>query len=515
MEAVLETGMTFVSSLTMRDMLALAVSTTLLVPITWMIYNLYFHPLARFPGPFWHRATRLAYVIKMNKGTLAFDVLPMHKKYGPVVRIAPNELSFQTPQAWKDIYGHRTGTAAGAEEMDKYHTFYRTKGEVLSISSGGREYHGILRRQLAYGFSDRAMREQEPIIGSYIDLLIKRLHENCVDPNVKDPKTGNPAEKMLNMVSWYNWTTFDVIGDLVFGESFGSLENGNYDPWVAAINDSIKFLGVINGVKHMGLESLFIWVVKKLNTGRREHTDRLVKKLQKRINLGVERLDLIEGLLQKKDEWNLSIHHLEANGSSILIAGSETTATMLSGVTYMLLTHPEALRKVTKEVRTTFKSSEEITLTSVSSLTYMLACLNESLRAYPPVPFGMPRQVPKGGATIAGEYVPEDTVVAIWHWAAYHNDQLWTDPFGYHPERYLHDPRFANDAFAIHNPFSHGPRNCIGRHLAYAEMRLVLARLLFDFEMRLADPDLDWLNHKSYVLWSKPALNVYLTPREF
>jgi cytochrome P450 len=81
---------------------------------------------------------------------------------------------------------------------------------------------------------------------------------------------------------------------------------------------------------------------------------------------------------------------------------------MLSGVTYMLLTHPEALAKVTEEVRTTFKSSEEITLTSVSSLTYMLACLNESLRAYPPVPFGMPRQVPKGGATISGEFVPED-----------------------------------------------------------------------------------------------------------
>lgn len=81
---------------------------------------------------------------------------------------------------------------------------------------------------------------------------------------------------------------------------------------------------------------------------------------------------------------------------------------MLSGVTYLLLSHPDALRKVTEEVRTKFRSEEDITLTSVSCLTYMLACLNESLRAYPPVPFGMPRQVPKGGATIAGEYVPED-----------------------------------------------------------------------------------------------------------
>ena len=101
------------------------------------------------------------------------------------------------------------------------------------------------------------------------------------------------------------------------------------------------------------------------------------------------------------------MHHLQANSSSVLIAGSETTATMLSGVTYMLLKNPEALKKVTDEVRTTFTSASEITLTSVNVLTYMLACLNESLRSYPPVPFGMPRQVPPGGAHILGRYIPE------------------------------------------------------------------------------------------------------------
>ncbi len=61
-----------------------------------------------------------------------------------------------------------------------------------------------------------------------------------------------------------------------------------------------------------------------------------------------------------------------------------------------------------KEVRLSFKSEDEITLTSVGNLTYMLNCLKESLRMYPPVPFGLPRQVPKGGAKIAGHLVPED-----------------------------------------------------------------------------------------------------------
>lgn len=100
------------------------------------------------------------------------------------------------------------------------------------------------------------------------------------------------------------------------------------------------------------------------------------------------------------------------NASLLIIAGSETTATLLSGVTYLLTTNPEALRKLTEEVRSAFQTEQEIDFTSVSSLQYMLACLDEALRIYPPAPLGLPRQTPKGGATIAGHYVPEDVSIS-------------------------------------------------------------------------------------------------------
>ena len=92
----------------------------------------------------------------------------------------------------------------------------------------------------------------------------------------------------------------------------------------------------------------------------------------------------------------------------MIVAGSETTATLLSGATYLLLKHPEVLKKLTEEVRSTFKSEEEITLLSVNNLEYMLACLNETMRVYPPVPIGMPRVSPKGGAKVAGNFIPEN-----------------------------------------------------------------------------------------------------------
>lgn len=111
--------------------------------------------------------------------------------------------------------------------------------------------------------------------------------------------------------------------------------------------------------------------------------------------------------LTRDDRQGLSVPELASNANSIIIAGSETTATLLSGATYLLTTHPAVLKRVADEVRSTFKSEEEITLLSVQKLPYMLACLNESLRKYPPVAVGLPRKAPSGGTFVAGNLIPE------------------------------------------------------------------------------------------------------------
>lgn len=152
------------------------------------------------------RATRAGWCYKSITGTLPFDMLDLHKKYGQVVRIAPDELSFANPQAWNDIMGHRRQGGGGA--MDKYMPFIKVIDEKpTDIINANRDEHAMLRRALAHGFSDRSMRAQEPIIMKYVDLLIQRLQERC--------KGGNA----VNIAAWYNYTTFDVIGDLAFGEA--------------------------------------------------------------------------------------------------------------------------------------------------------------------------------------------------------------------------------------------------------------------------------------------------------
>jgi cytochrome P450 len=90
----------------------------------------------------------------------------------------------------------------------------------------------------------------------------------------------------------------------------------------------------------------------------------------------------------------------------LIVGGSETTATVLSGVTYLLATHKEILHKLREEVKSRFTSEMEIDLLSVQSLDYMMAVLKEAMRLYPAVPSAIPRLTPPQGATIRGEYVP-------------------------------------------------------------------------------------------------------------
>ncbi|KAK6193011.1 hypothetical protein LQW54_012895 [Pestalotiopsis sp. IQ-011] len=472
---------------------------------TAIFYNLYLHPLRRFPGPITGRASGIPWAFRHAKGVQAFHTQRLHDIYGPVVRVGPNHLSFTDVRAWKDIYGHRVGAEISLQEMPKARPFYNVIRDIpTSIVTADREEHQLFRRALSHGFSDSSMREQEPLIQHYVDLLIRRIHENC-----------ESGLKTLNLEAWYNWTTFDVVGDLVFGQSFGCLEHVDYHPWVSFIFKSVRFGSVAVALSYIGLGEL-VQVMFKINsfTAISKMRDLISGFLHHRLEATEDRNDLFEGIVKKREEWNLSFEKLSSNAFILVLAGSETTATTLSGATYLLLSHPDVLQKLTNEVRGGFKIVDEININSVNKLSYMLAVLNESLRLYPPVTSSLAREVPGKGADIAGHYVPGGTYVEVPHWSMNHSKENWSDPWTFDPERFSSESKeaSANNLEAL-QPFAVGPRNCIGRNLAYAEMRLILARIIYDFDLKLADDGQDWIKRqKAFPLWDRPPLNVYLTP---
>ncbi|PSR85583.1 cytochrome P450 ClCP1 [Coniella lustricola] len=224
------------------------------------------------------------------------------------------------------------------------------------------------------------------------------------------------------------------------------------------------------------------------------------------------RRDVFPRKQKSSSAWQTQFWDIRANTINSIIAGSETTATILTGAIFLLMKNPACLERLKKEVRSTFTSEDEITFSAVEHLDYMLACLKEALRFYPPVAGELPRVVPKGGAHIAGGFVPEGTVVSISQYAINHVERNFSEPSVFNPDRFLEPQKYPNDMLDALQPFSAGPRNCIGKNLAYAEMRTIMARLIYNFDMELVDPTEDWMDQNVFFLWTKPPLNVYLTP---
>ena len=148
------------------------------------VYNVYFHPLARFPGPKARAISEWPYFRAMIDGTDPQRILGMHNKYGPVVRVSPNELAFVRPGAFRDIYGYKKG---GKPELSKDKKYFSGMGEPSLVKSPDPTYHAHLRRLLAPGFSDAALRKQEAVIQEYLTIFMSKLEgesqngDGCVD----------------------------------------------------------------------------------------------------------------------------------------------------------------------------------------------------------------------------------------------------------------------------------------------------------------------------------------------
>lgn len=140
-----------------------------------------------------------------------------------------------------------------------------------------------------------------------------------------------------------------------------------------------------------------------LSAKYQSHNKMTEEKCLKRKESKLDRADFISNLV--KPENNVSDIELFGNSSILIIAGSETTATMLSATIFFLCKYPEVMAKLIAEVRSRFQSQSEITFQNVNKLQYLLACVNESLRLFPPSPNGLPRKVPQGGDFIDGKWV--------------------------------------------------------------------------------------------------------------
>ncbi|OOQ88883.1 cytochrome P450 monooxygenase [Penicillium brasilianum] len=492
------------SSFIHEHYISVTLTSTLLVLLSQVYYEVFINPLGKYPGPKFAAASRIPQLYHTFKGDLLQWVTGLHVTYGDVVRVAPDELSYATGEAWKGIYGH---AAAGKKVTEKDTRFYGPSfnGAPDIIRAKGPD-HSRFRRNFSHAFSDRSLREQQSLICGYVDMLVDNLNRTIKE---------NPKAK-VNMVHMFNLTTFDIMGDLTFGDSLDLLLGTGNMNWVAAVFISMK----TNALRRLArywpwTASIAQWFIpQELRQQSVAHYQASQGRVDKRVDgdYALQKPDIWGIVMNQKQELRLSRTEMYANSQVFMVAGTETTATALSGLLYQLLMNPEKMEIIVKEVRETFEKDSDIEMRALEHMKYLNACIEEGLRIYPPVPVGLPRIAPDDGLLVCGEHIPGKTALSVNQWATYHSPKNFKRPDDFIPERWISDD-FATDNKAAFQPFSFGPRNCLGKNLAYHELRVILAKVLYNFEFSLLPESIGWEKQKTFFLWEKNDLMVQLKAR--
>lgn len=436
--------------------------------VFWCIYILYhiilnfyrafFGPLSKFPGPKLRAFTVLPEIISSVTGKDNTQRPALHRKYGPVVRVGPSMLSFAGgDKIWKDIYGFNASKEGGIRKESVFYGQAFLFSEVRALITAQGATHARQRKILSHAFSDRALKDHQPMLLRWAERLKDKLAERA---------DGNDQ---VDLLKYYNYAAFDIMGDLTFNESFHMLEDSEYTPWVKTIFGSVRAATFM-----LGLQA-YSWITRSLVNSFARYNPILLRKQQenwkyctdrvdRRLQLTPDHPDLWSKVLEKsKGPEGLSLEEQYTNSFLFMTAGTETTATALSGTTYYLLRNPRCLEKLTQEIRSAFPTLQDLDLDVLAGMEYLDAVLQEGLRMVPPVPIALPRVTPEGGIQVGDNWIPGGTVVGVHHLATYRSENNFKKPYEFHPERWLGDAAFKGDHLDAAKPFLTGPMNCIGK----------------------------------------------------
>ncbi|RAO73396.1 uncharacterized protein BHQ10_009408 [Talaromyces amestolkiae] len=370
--------------------------------------------------------------------------------------------------------------------------------------------HANIRKALSPGFTTRSLKAQEHLVQKYVNLLVQRLRERVVENG-----SGDLLE--IDIAPWFHYTTFDIFGELGFGESFDCLQHSRYHPWIALLFNSVKAASFVAATRfYPWLEFLSMKCIPQLlKEMQKDHYNQIVDKVRRRLSWELQQPDIMSHLINDNSETLLPLGELDATFMIFTTAGSETTATVLTGTLNYLVQNPAKLATLVEEVRGAFKSELDISIDAVRNLQYLNAVINEGLRLCPPVPWMLPRLVPQGGRTVCGVWLPGGTRLSLQPYSLYRNAEKFHLATTFIPERWLPaastdpDSPFFQDERASVQPFSAGPRSCMGIHLAWAEMRLILAKLLLVFDVEAVQGKrLRWEDLRTFLLVEKRPLEV-------
>ena len=483
----------------------------------WMLYNIAISPLSRYPGPL---SARLGIPFWRFWHTLQGDYAPalyaLHKEHGHVVRIGPTHLSFSDPAAMNSIYSLSDGTSSKFRKSNFYRSFQVFKSNPSIFSERDPHQHSKRRRAVAGAYSMTSLVKLEEYVEDVSELLLKRLDELVETQAVVDKEGEGEQEKVktkaIQLDPWFHYFAMDVVGELAFGQSFNLLHRGKDDERFLTGVLNLSQWGAVAGCMPL-LSSWILWLFPRVTgqPGGSVIGDKTTSRIQTRYaevedNGGMaSRPDMLTKFMEARDpdtKQKYSMKQVLFSASSVMSAGSDTTATSLTIFFGYLLENPRCYAKLREEINAAAESgnlSSPVKYAKGSQLDYLQACIKEALRLSPPISMDLPRYVPAGGSIIGRNpyAIPAGTTVGISPYVLHRNTEAFgADAELYRPERWLEGGEEGRKAMERYNmTFGGGSRACIGKNISLMELSKIIPEILLRYDIKKPAINPEALSH--------------------
>lgn len=365
----------------------------------------------------------------------------------------------------------------------------------------------------------RSISAFEGVMIDQIDVFLKGIALSCEQPGTP----VNMTERLTNLA-------MDITGQFVFGFPLNLQSDETY----RFMTDTTPnfFLNIAMQLPFLSKARVSTFRHLKTLLRGKDYRHLLHKMIRTRLAEGQDakhNLLFMTDTLKFSDNDDAFIEEIQSEATFFLSAGlsyaprqlnlfmeqvlintlkhlGSTTSTCLSAMFFYLSKNPQCYRRITTEIRSVFKSIDEIRAGSrLRQCSYLRACIDEALRMSPPIPGTLWRQQVAEGdeescpLVIDGHIIPPGTHIGVNTYALHHNEEYFPEPFTYRPERFLDESvatrRSTKNAFV---PFSIGSRACMGKSMAYLGVGLVLARTLWHFDFVRAPNETGNLGESTY-----------------
>ncbi|KAI0886299.1 putative cytochrome P450 [Annulohypoxylon maeteangense] len=470
-----------------------------------VLYRLTFHPLTRFPGPTLAASTGLyeAYYqcIKNGGGRYWAEIQKMHQQYGPIVRINPYEVHISDPE-WNAVYKY-------SSKASKPPWFYfRFFGKFPSTNvAESHTLHQLRRAPLQTYFASSNIQRYIPTITAQADKLCARLRAASVG-------NSDRGENIVSLSDAFRCLATDVATGFAFGTPFGHLDEPSFD---REFNSSVKVVvkasmwsrhmfGLFLPVLHSLPES----IARRMNPAFKRvmwMKDTMINCVQRSMNKSEPAPgtppDMIQTLMASDlPPEEKTFPRLFSESRSVIMAGTETTATTSVCITSNLLGDPAKVQKLRHELCIAEKAKGgALDYADLRELPYITGVINEGLRLANPTPSRLPRVCEDQELTYKQWVIPRGTTISTTTQDTHNSPLIFTNPSQFLPERWA-DPAERRRLNKYLQPWGRGSRLCLGTELATIDVYLAVSRLFgpsAGFDMQMYDTvDEDWVAYHEW-----------------